>query len=102
MNLAADQTIITNLGYTETNSIIEIFNKVLIKSGKKVKLESKLLTPIIWNVILKNRARVFVNFKIYINGSDNFTLKIQVFPKNLDKKIAEMVNAVIEKRNKRN
>ena len=102
MNLTADKTIITNLGYTETNSIIEIFNKVLIKSGKKVKLESKSLTPIVWNVILKNRARVFVNFKIYINGPDNFTLKIQVFPKNLDKKIAEMVNAVIEKRNKRN
>jgi hypothetical protein len=101
MNIKASQTWITNLDYETTDKVIEIFNKTLLEIGKVVKIESKLITPTVWRVVLKNQAREFVRFKIYINTPTNYTLKIKVcFPwvisERTKQKIERSVNAVVQ------
>jgi hypothetical protein len=60
----ANQTIITNLDYSTIDKVIKVFEKTFKKLGKIVNVESNLLTSICWRVILKNKSREFVTFKI--------------------------------------
>ena len=101
MNALANQTIITNLSYETTNQIIEEFKKIFIASGKKVNQESELLTPMIWQVVLKNKARVFVQFKIIVNSTTNHTLKIKlavpmVLSERKKDELEKAINAVVD------
>ncbi|MAB95042.1 MAG: hypothetical protein CMC98_02930 [Flavobacteriales bacterium] len=73
----ANQTIVTNLDYSTIDKIIKVFEKTFKKLGKVVNVESNLLTSMCWRVILKNKSREFVTFKIYINTPTNYTLKIK-------------------------
>jgi hypothetical protein len=73
----ANQTIITNLDYSTIDKVIKVFEKTFKKLGKIVNVESNLLTSMCWRVILKNKSREFVTFKIYINTPTNYTLKIK-------------------------
>jgi len=103
MSYLPNNSIITNLSYETTNKIIEEYKKIFVESGKcgrVVNQESKLLTPIVYQVVLKNKARVFVQFKIYLNSPTNHTLKIKVsFPHVLshrtEQKLTKVVNAVL-------
>jgi hypothetical protein len=100
MDIKAHQTWVTNLDYETTNNVIEIFNKIFVETGKVVRRESKLITPTVWKVVLKNRAREFVQFKIYINTPTNYTLKIKVslpsvLSERTKQKLEKSVNAVL-------
>ncbi len=96
MNTLPQKTIVTNLSYKITNEIINIHKNILINSGKVVNQESILLTPMVWQSILKNKAREFVRFKIFVHTSKNHELQINYSGFVLDDVLQQKLNGLIK------